>query len=212
MLGLRRWLPLTLLVALFACRDMGAPSGEPQTPALLITNVMPDGPHILQQSPSAPPLETYQTSLWVRKGTEFNISVRYQPAAGQSVGDPFLHFNLPKDGLIAGAGGKALGKADSVLLTLTIDPVAFSTEFGPSGVKFSAKSPATLVMCYQNMNPDLNADGVVDDQDAALQQQISFWTQSMKADAWFKLPTKYDPANPCAQAKLYHFSYYAVSW
>lgn len=200
-------LAVVLLVA--ACVDQTGPAGRVAAPQF--ETVAPDTLHILRPAPAAPALETYQTSFWVQKGKATNVVIEYQSPDGEP-GDPFLQFVISKETMIAGAGGQHLSKGDSVLLTLTIDPVRFSMDFEPSGVKFSAKVPAVLSMCYEHMDPDLNSDGVVDETDAALQQQISFWTQSMKAGDWFKLPTKYDRANPCVSAKLYHFSQYAVAW
>jgi len=207
-----RPLPFLFALALLApgCGDETGPLPTALQPAY--STMAGDPIHILQQSPGAPPLQTYQTSFTVRKGQAFTLAVDYEPAAGETVGKPFLRFDLPRDGLIAGAGGAHLDRGDSVVMTLSIDSLGFSVDFGPSGVKFSAKSPARLTICYQNMDPDLNRDGVVDATDQALQQQISFWYQSMKAGSWFKLPTKYDSANPCISTPLYHFSQYAVSW
>ena len=209
MLTRRVWLAVAILMAVGGCRD----AAEPSAVADVVASPDPLGPvHILQQAPTAPALETYQTSFWVTKGKAATLVVNYQSPDGQTVADRFLQFDLPKDGLIAGAYDPHMAKGDSILLTLSIDPTGFLAHFGPSGVKFSAKSPAILTMCYEHMDPDLNGDGIVDETDEALQQQISFWTQSMKAGDWFKLPTQYDPANPCVTAKLYHFSEYAVSW
>ncbi|HEV8399268.1 MAG TPA: hypothetical protein VGQ18_05440 [Gemmatimonadales bacterium] len=204
----RFWLRLGLLLAVVSCRD----AAEPSAVADVVASDPFAGVHILQQAPTAPPLETYTTAFWVTKGKAATLVVNYQSPDGQSVPDPFLVFSVPKDGLIAGADDPHMAKGDSILLTLSIDPNGFLAHFGPSGVKFSAKAPAVLTMCYEYMDPDLNGDGIVDDTDKALQQQLSFWTQSMKAGDWFKLPTKYDPANPCVSAQIFHFSEYAVSW
>src|SRR2546428_107976 len=85
----------------------------------------------------------------------------YQLAAGEWVGQPFLELSIPKNGLLAGAGGESLKGGDSVLVTLTIDSVNFSVDFQPSGVVFSTGNPATLVLWYENANPDLNGDGAL---------------------------------------------------
>jgi len=208
----RIWLPVAILMAVAGCRDAAAPRSDSSALSEVVASPDSPGPvHILQQAPTAPPLQVYETSFWVTKGKAATLVVNYQAPDGQ-VPDRFLQFTVPKDGLIAGAYDPHMSKGDSILLTLSIDPTGFLAHFGPSGVKFSAKSPAILTMCYEHMDPDLNGDGIVDETDEALQQQISFWTQSMKAGDWFKLPTKYDPSNPCVSAKIYHFSQYAVSW
>jgi len=208
----RFWVRLGVLLAVVACHDAAAPGNAPRALGDVVASTDPFADvHILQQGPTAPALETYQVSFWVTKGKAATLVVNYQGSPGK-VPDPFLVFGVPKDGLIAGPNDPHMAKGDSILLTVSIDPTRFLADFGPSGMKFSAKSPAILTMCYEHMDPDLNGDGVVDDTDKALQQQISFWTQSMKEGDWFKLPTKYDPANPCVSAQIFHFSQYAVSW
>jgi hypothetical protein len=200
---------VALVLVVGGCADQAGSFSVP-----VFDTVIGDSPtHILQQSPTAPPLSAYETTFWAKKGKESRIPVDYVPVDGQKVGQPFLYFNIPKEGLIAGPAGTVLAKNDSVLMTLTIDPVSFSADLQPSGVKFSVTSPASLTICYENMNQDLNGDGVVDGTDELLQQQISFWYQSEKGDSWWvKLPSKYDGTNPCVSTPLYHFSYYAVSW
>lgn len=207
---------IPLVLALCVTGGWGCADGIGPQPATVqppLFSVAPSYPaaHLLQQAPTAPPLGTYQVSFWADWGKESRVRVNYQPAAGEKVGRPFLYFNIPKEGLVA-VGGVLLQKGDSVFITMSIDPVSFAVDFGPSGLRFSAESPATLVMCYENMNPDLNGDGVVDAADQTLQEQISFWYQSVKADSWVKLPTMYDSENPCVATPLYHFSQYGVAW
>jgi hypothetical protein len=103
---------------------------------------------------------------------ESTVAVDYRPAAGQSVGQPFLRFRIPKFGLKTGPDGARLYGADSVFITMTIDSVKLSVDFQPSGVTFSEVFAAGLIIWYANANPDLNCDGVVDSTDQALAQQL----------------------------------------
>jgi hypothetical protein len=84
-------------------------------------------------------------------------------------------------------------------------------DFQPSGVRFSKSSPAQLAIWYQDANPDLNGDGVVNATDAALTQQLAIWSQST-TDAWKQLSSKNDTTQQYVASKIYHFSEYAVSW
>lgn len=212
----RLWLPLAVL-ALAGCRDVAAPPDEQNVadPRLGVTGQMVSQPpsstgiHILQQSATAPPLETYQVSFWAYVGKASTVTVNYERAAGQSVGQPFLRFDIPKHGLVARTGGAPLNRGDSVSVTLTIDLVSFSVDFRPSGVLFSTKFPANLAVCYENANPDLNGDGVVDATDQMLRQQLALWYQ---AHPWSRLPSRNDTKQLCVSTALYHFSEYAVSW
>jgi hypothetical protein len=205
----REWL-FAILVVLVGCRDAAAPLDESAALAELSSSLSA-GLHILQQSPTAPRLQAYRVSFWAKRGTQTTLFVNYRPAPGQSQGDPFLRFKIPINGLVAGAGGAPLGRGDSARITLTIDSVRFHVDFQPSGVRFSKSSPAQLAIWYQDANPDLNGDGVVNATDAALTQQLAIWSQST-TDAWKQLSSKNDTTQQYVASKIYHFSEYAVSW
>ncbi len=219
MLTPRLWLPVAILVALAGCRDVAAPPNEQNVadPRLGVTGeVVSQGTsstqiHTLQQASTAPPLETYQVSFWAYVGKASTVTVNYQPAAGQSLGQPFLRFDIPKHGLVAGAGGKPLKRGDSVSVSLAIDSVSFSVHFQPSGVLFSTNFPANLAIWYENANPDLNGDGVVDAIDQTLKQQLALWYHAPKTH-WSRLSSTNDTKQALVSTPLYHFSEYAVSW
>jgi hypothetical protein len=167
---------------------------------------------ILQQSASAPALETYRVAFTAYVGQSSLVTVRYQPSAGQLVGDPFLRFEIPRNGLVAGASGAALRRGDSVAMTLTIDPVTFLVDFQPSGVMFSPSAPARLALWYGNANLDLNGNGVLDGNDRTLMDQLAIWYQLSPSASWFKQLSRNDPTQTLVGTELYHFSEYAVSW
>src|SRR6266540_3903355 len=174
----RRWFPVAILLVLAGCRDAAAPLGERNAAGPQLMIAPPTGLNVLQQSPTAPLLNAYRVSFWARRGTQTTVSVHYRLAPGQTIRDEFLRFKIPINGLVAGAGGVPLDRGDSVLITLTIDSASFLVDFQPSGVVFSKSSPAKLAIWYQNANPDLNGDGVVDATDEALKQQLAIWSQS----------------------------------
>src|SRR5207247_1278956 len=72
------------------------------------------GVHILRQSPTVPRLRAYRTSFWARRGAQTTLFLNYRPAPGQWLGDPFLRFRIPINGLVAGANGVPLDRGDSV--------------------------------------------------------------------------------------------------
>jgi hypothetical protein len=127
------------------------------------------------------------------------------------VGQPFLRFSVPKNSMAMDPTGKRLRRGDSVLITLTIDPVTFSVDFQPSGVWFSNGVPAELTFWYQNADPDFNADGRVDAMDAQLAQQLAVWGRA-GGRRWTALPSTVDPTLPSVSTSVQHFSEYAVSW
>lgn len=205
MIRRRLYWPLAVLVTVMhaGCRDATTALSPPLTSAEY--RVVRSTPPILQQSSSAPALEAYQTSVWLTKGNARSVAVRYQN------GDPFLQFDVPRDGLVAGAAGSFMRKGDSVWVTLTIDPVNFAVDFQPSGLIFSSRSPANLTFWYANANLDFNGNGVVDGNDRLVLQQLSLWYAATSATG-YKVSTKNDPSQLFLSGAIYHFSSYAVSW
>ncbi|PYP08615.1 MAG: hypothetical protein DMD59_11690 [Gemmatimonadetes bacterium] len=205
----RSLIPLALLAA--ACTDgIGPVPSALERP--LAQSVASRSIPMLRQAKTAPSLATYQVSFWAYVGKASAVAVNYLPAKGQSVGDPFLRFSIPRGGLVAGANGATLKSGDSILVTLNIDPVSFLVDFQPSGVLFSKTSPAILGFWYGRANPDLNGDGVVDAADQLLMQQLAIWYQGDKAYGWSKQPSINDTTKQLVGAAVYHFSQYAVSW
>ena len=211
-MSLRRYrMPLILALLAVGCSDQTGPSPTAVQPPLAEV-LPPPGAHILRQSPTAPRLQRYQVSFWAKRGVQTTIFLNYRRALGQWFPDPFLRFKIPINGLVAGAGGVPLARGDSVFITLTIDTVLFNVDFQPSGVLFSKSSPAQLAIWYQNADPDLNGDGVVDAADETLKQQLAIWYRGSKAGAWKQLWSKNDTTEELVTAALEHFSQYAVSW
>ena len=208
----RALIALTLALLAAGCADGIGPQPAAVTPPLYDMTVSSPGTHVLRQAPTAPRLQTYQVSFWARRGTQTTIFVNYRRAPGEWLPDPFLRFRIPINGLVAGAGGVPLARGDSVRITLTIDSVLLNVDFQPSGVVFSKSSPAQLAIWYQNANPDLNEDGVVDAIDAALNQQLAIWYKSAKADPWRQLWSKNDVTLELVTVALHHFSQYSVAW
>jgi hypothetical protein len=205
-------IPLALVVFAAACSDSVGPLPTTVPPSFGYVAADSADQHILRQSPTAPALATYQVSFWARHDMESTVAVDYQPAAGQSVGQPFLRFRIPKFGLKTGPDGTRLYGSDSVFITLTIDSLKLSVDFQPSGVVFSDVFSAGLVMWYVNANPDLNGDGVVNSTDQMLEQQLALSEEPTKVSGWFKTATKNDTTQKFVAADVYHFSQYAVAW
>jgi len=209
----RALIALTLALVAAGCSDGTSPTAI-QPPLAQTTSESSSftETHILQQAPTAPPLQTYRVSFWARHDKESTVAVDYQPAAGQSVGQPFLRFRIPKFGLKWGPDGARVEGTDSVFITLTIDSLKLSVDFQPSGVVFSNVFSAGLVVWYVNANPDLNGDGVVDSTDQMLEGQLALSEEPTKVNGWFKVATKNDTTQKYVATDVYHFSQYAVSW
>ncbi len=204
----RRWL-FTIAVALglfaAACRDATAPLPDRDVIGLE-ANYVTAGftPCILQQAPTAPPLEAYQVSFWVRHDREANVAVNY------TSGEPYLRFRIPKFGLKWTPDGARVQGSDSVLITMTLDPVYLTVRFEPSGLTFSDVFPAQLVISYANANPDLNGDGVVNVTDWLLKLRLGMWGQSGRTR--FRVGSTNNTSQQSVTGYLYHFSEYYVAW
>lgn len=209
----RLWVLAAMLLAAVGCRDAAVPPSAPKVagPQFDALVASPTA-HVIHQSPSAPPLQTYQVSFWAYRGSVSIVTVNYQPAPGQTAGQPFLRFVIPQFGLLTEAGGAPLGPADSVLMILTVDPVSFAVDFEPSGVVFNPAFPATLSLWYENANPDMDGDGHVDATDQMLARQLAVWWQEPTTGLWFEQPSTNDTTQLSVTSALYHFSEYAVSW
>jgi hypothetical protein len=224
-------LSLAIMVVAAACQDAVAPRdqlrGTGSVPHMLGDAVgnptKPYDMHILQQAVGAPALQSYQVSFWARKDRAASVVVNY------ANGDPFLRFDIPRNGLQSvpddqtdgpdnrrGPGGPdshlLLSPSDSVLITVTIDPVAFSVGLEPSGLTFSKKTPAMLAVWYEHADPDLNGDGVVDSADQTEAEQLSIWVRHAKPAPWMKMWSAEGAGQPSVWTALRHFSEYAVSW
>ncbi len=207
----RLLLPFALALFAAGCVDETGPSPA-AAPLPLASVASYSGVHILRQAATAPRLQAYRVSFWARRGTQTTVGVNYRRAPGQIWGDPFLRFRIPINGLAAGANGVPLARGDSVRITLTIDSLSFAVDFQPSGVVFSTSSPAQLAIWYQDANPDLNGDGVVDGTDEMLEQQLAIWGRGGKTDPWKQLASRNDTTQQYVASAIYHFSQYAVSW
>ena len=212
MLVRRSWTALAVVLAFVACEDTAGPVNDRAVPGPQLRWSAAAQTRILRQSPSVPPLEAYSVSFWAFVGKASAVQVRYQPAGGQALGDPFLRFEVPKHALATRADGTRLQRGDSVYITVTIDAVSLDVHFEPSGVSFSKVWPAALTIWYGNANPDVNGDGVVDATDQTLTRQLAVWSQSRKTQRWHKLASKNNARREFVAAPLYHFSEYAVCW
>ena len=210
----RAWLavPVAALLLLAGCQDAAGPALELNAHGAWNSPAPYTGLHILQQAPTAPALETYEVSFWARRDRASTVIVNYQPGEGESVGRPFLRFDIPRDGLTFSPDLQQLQRRDSVYITLTIDPQTLSVDFAPSGVAFSRRHPATLAIWYGNADPDLNGDGIVDAVDQACLEQLAIWGRPERPAPWLKTASQTEAGQQWIWAELFHFSEYAVSW
>lgn len=162
-------------------------------------------------------LETYTASFWAVSGEHRFIQINYVGSENDyGNGDgvlPFLRLDIPPLALKRLPDGSRIAWGDSVLITVSVDPLRIAVSLEPSGLRFSERDPATLQIWYTGAGGDLNSDGVVDEQDAYIEQKLlSLWYQKKPGWPWRKITTQHSMADKWFVAELKHFSGYAVSY
>jgi hypothetical protein len=93
-----------------------------------------------------------------------------------------------------------------------IDPSRLIVEFQPSGLKFSAASPARLRFELGETDSDLNGDGLVDSGDDTLKTQLSFWRQEAPGQQWLKVASDVFTDLNEVEANVFGFTGYALAY
>lgn len=165
-------------------------------------------------SPSAggPALDTYQVSFWAMRGKRRSIQINYVSGDEDEV-QPFLRLVVRKKSLRHYPDGSRTAKGDSVLITVSIDPSNVRVYFEPTGLTFSKRHPAVLQIWYGGAGGDLNGDGVVDEEDRYIEQQLlGLWYQQESGDPWYAVPAWHNTGQKWFRAWLLHFSGYQISY
>jgi hypothetical protein len=157
---------------------------------------------------TGPPLDQFQVSFWAVRGQPRSAQINYGGATGGPP-QPFLRLDVTNPVYVPGRGTLAPG--DSVLLTVTVDPVNILVQLEPSGVQFG--QPAALSVWYGGAGGDLNGDGAVDSADADIESQLlRVWYQEGAADPWAEISAVQSSLDRTFTAQLQHFSNYAVAY
>ena len=211
---------LTLLATAFAfaaCADPTAPGAG--RPALEATAPEPlDDARFARQGPTATPLETLQLSRWVVSGRRQTIEIDYTDPDGLAETDPtivleYLRLDFADKTLSRRPDGSAFQAGDSVLVTITVDPVRFQIALEPSGLVFDAKDALKLRVRYQRADPDFDGNGVVDAADETVRTTwLGLWLQDGPTGLWSRIPAQHSLDSRKFDATLEHFSNYAVAW
>jgi hypothetical protein len=142
------------------------------------------------------------------RGEERSVQINYLSSAGGTHA-PFLRFVTRDPAYVPGRG--VLAQGDSVLITVTVDPVALKVSFEPTGLQFG--DPAPLQMSYSGAGGDLNGDGVVDAFDADIESRLlGIWYREGPTDPWTPISARWAGEDKSFTSFLEHFSEYAVSW
>jgi len=153
-------------------------------------------------------LAQYTASFWAVRGEQRSVQINYLSSTGDTSAQ-FLQLTTADPAYVPGLGDLAAG--DSVLITVTIDPVNIKVSLEPTGLLFG--EPARLQLSYGGADGDLNGDGVVDSADAYIESQLlGLWYREGADSAWERIPALQSLADQSFTSALAHFCEYAVSW
>ena len=182
-----------------ACRDGTAPAPISRSADQL---------HFIRPGPSAASLPDTAVSFWAKRGEDRELRLYYNVTD-----EEFLRVTGPAAALAQRPDGSAIAVGDSVLISVrVIDPSRLIVDFQPSGLVFSAGSPAHLRFELAETDSDLNGDGVVNSEDDSLKTQLSFWRQEAPGQPWFKVASAVFSDLNEAEADILGFSGYALAY
>ncbi len=169
-----------------------------------------EGGILASPTPNRLGLDRYRVSFWAVKGKTRWIQINY---LGGFSTQPFLRLVIPRGALYRYPDGSRVGRRDSVLVTVLVDPKRIRVELEPSGLRFSRWRAARLQIWYAGVNGDFNGDGVVDRQDAFIERHLlGIWVQEEPGGPWTVMAAEHSTRGKWFKVKLPHFSGYEVAF
>jgi len=183
------------LLATAACTDLAGPPADGPHDEFAAAFAMADsragatvGDHILEQAPTAPPLETYELSFWAVRGEASYVQIRYQgdepddsgtDTAGDHhdlAGKVFLSLYVPWNALSRHPDGTPIRWGERVRITISVDPTQLYASFEPSGLVFNRRASPWLYVSYNGADRDYDGDGDVDRVDRYIEKKhLKLW-------------------------------------
>ena len=153
-------------------------------------------------------LDRFTAAFWAVRGQQRSVQINYLSFTVDT-SSQFLRLTTVDPAYVPGLGDLAPG--DSVLLTVTVDPLNIKVSLEPTGLLFG--DPAQLQISYGGAGGDLNGDGVVDSTDAVIESQLlGMWYREGANSTWTQIPAVHSLSDKSFTSALPHFSEYAVSW
>ena len=160
---------------------------------------------------AGPTPEAREVSFWAYQDRDAWVLVRYQSPDG--TWRPYVELVVPSGALFKHPDGSLMAPGDSVFVTMTIDSTQLSVELEPTGLAFSALTPARLTLWYTGASPDFDGNGLVDSLDAYIEQTLlGLWLRVTPEDPWEAILATHSLHDQLFTATLQHFSGYAVAW
>ncbi len=188
-------LALTTLLLFGGCADPSGPvETEPQASQPQIEKLRP--------MPSAPELETYDTTVVVIQGEQAAVTLPY--AEDSLTGGPnkdswFLQLTLPADAQYVDSAGSFHALGDTVEVHLQVERDAFGVHLDPHGTVF----PTPAVLSFNFRHADVSGKDL---------DLLRLWYQPHTGYPWAPQPVELDRKGFTISAELAHFSNYALAW
>ena len=168
--------------------------------------------NILKLAQASPPVFNPVESFWAKKGEQAEAHIYFQDAVGGQ-GQEYLRLRIDDISLETLPDGTPIAIGDSVLITIrSVDPTRILFELEPTGLKFSPLKPAELEIKYQEADDDFNEDGVVDQEDDAIEDILAIWRQENPGDDFVKIGSLLIESLEEIEAELTGFSRYAIAY
>jgi hypothetical protein len=206
-------LPLltAIVVGGAACRDQptGPSAAGPLSPEVTTAAT----PHFLRAAANAPRIANPVVRFYAKKGRRHNVFMFYHARPGRRDSTDLIRFRVREQSLLARPNGTPIRAGDSVLITLRlVDPVRLIVDFQPAGLRFNPRDPADLRITWSETNPDVNRDGVVNQQDTNLKQRLKIWRQERSTLPWTRTASTVDVPSEECELDLTGFTRYAVAY
>lgn len=210
----RSLLVLALALSVARCADQPTAVKAPAGPQFLKWT---GTPHFNSQTRArrsgamalTPPLslDQYTVSFWAVRGESRSIRINYSSTIDNDT-HPFLELTASDPVFAPEIGEIAVG--DSVLITVTVDTSKIGVRFEPTGLQFGTASQ--LKIYYGGASGDMNGDGVANNDDAQIEQQLlGLWYREYANDDWSQLSASQSAEDKSFSYALPHFCEYAVA-
>jgi hypothetical protein len=162
--------------------------------------------------PGAPPLERTDTSFYAVSGQQREVALYFTDGSGGR-GTIFFLLRIFPGSLAARPDGSAIVAGDSVLITVrALDPGRVLFDVQPSGLTFDPLEPPLMLLHYNEVDPDLDRDGDVDEADLDIERRLAIWRQETPGGVFRRLESTVDLQLDGVGTSLTGFSRYAISY
>lgn len=205
------------LVATLACAsELVVPRATPTAESAAASarrDVGETEPHFLLADSSAPRIANPVVTLWAKKGEDRRVRMYYHAAPGAVDSTTLLEFRVGDASLVAYPDGHPFAAGDSVLITISlVDAQRLIVDCEPSGLRFSAKKPATLKMSFLHTDADVNGDGAVTGADLAIESTLRIWRRESPNAPWVAQPSHVELGLHEVKSDVYGFSGYVIAY